>query len=79
MQCARMRRDEQGEKVDRCSIDRRYDDVLEEEAEAEVGRVLLHEGPRLEHQRLLLLAEDDVPLRERHASSSCCLFVDSAC
>ena len=43
--------------------------VLEEEAEAQVGGVLLHDSPRLEHQRLLLLAEDDraVALRERHA------------
>jgi hypothetical protein len=49
--------------------------VLEKEAEAQVGGVLLHDGPRLEHQRLLLLAEDHravVGLRECHA---CCLLI----
>lgn len=52
--------------------------VLEEEAEAQVCGVLLHDGPRLEHQRLLLLAEDHravVGLRERHA---CCLLIGLA-
>jgi hypothetical protein len=59
---------------------RRVAYVLEEEAEAEVGRVLLHEGPRLEHQRFLLLAEDDPDVTtlhcDRHRLSF--LLVDSA-